>query len=111
MGILSAKFTHVLSSNAIQAICSAYTANRCLYFENFFLSGDEEPLSCMSVSTNILKEADTLRILDADRAEPNVCDSDNINPCDFPYIDWVKEQSFVRDIKRIIELFMRGFPK
>ena len=37
----------------------------------------------MSVSTNVLKEADTLSILDTDKAEPNVCDSDNINPCDF----------------------------
>ena len=99
--------------NAIQAICSAYTANResCPYFENLLLSGDEEPLSCMSVSTNVLKEADTLSILDTDKAEPNVCDSDNINPCDFSDIDWVKEQSFDRDIKRVIELFRQGFSK
>ena len=48
--------------NAIQAVCS--NRESCPYFENHLLSGDEEPLSCMSVSTNVQKDADALSILD-----------------------------------------------
>ena len=59
----------------------------------------------------VLKEADTLSILDADRAEHKVCDSDNINPCDFSVSDMMEEQSFDRDIRRVIELFRQGFSK
>ena len=67
----------------LSAVLTQQIVNVCLYFENVLLSGDEGPLSCMSVSTNALKEADNLSTSDADRAEPNVCDPDNINPCDF----------------------------
>ena len=67
----------------LSAVLTQQIVNVCIYFENVLLSGDEGPLSCISVNTNVLKEADNLSILDADRAEPNVCDSDNINPCDF----------------------------
>ena len=59
----------------------------------------------MSVSTNALKEAYMLSILDSNRAEPNVCDSHNINHCDFSTIDWMKEKSFDRKIKSVIVLF------
>ena len=67
----------------LSAVLTQHIVNVCLYFENVLLCGDEGTLSYISVNTNALKEADNLNTLDADRAEPNVCDSDNINPCDF----------------------------
>ena len=68
---------------SLPAVLTQQIVNVCLYFENVLLSGDEGPLSCISVNINVLKEADNLSILDTDKAEPNVYDSDNINPSDF----------------------------
>lgn len=100
-----------VSPKVIQSICSAYMADResCPYFENVFLSEEEEPSSCMTASTNMLIGVDVSSKSDFFPVEPN--ESHSENSCVFSNIDWVKEQSSDREIKRVIELVQYGFAK
>lgn len=63
----------------------------------------------MTASTNMLIGVDVSSKSDSFSAEPN--ESHSENSCVFSNIDWVKEQSSDREIKRVIELVQYGFAK
>lgn len=81
----------------------------CFYFENVFFLEEEELLLCMIVSINMFIGVDVLSKLDFFFVELNEFYFENL--CVFFNIDWVKEQFFDREIKRVIEFVQYGFVK
>lgn len=93
-----------VTSDIVQSICSCTLVDRsdCPYIENMFLP--DEPITCMSVSTVVDVEAQTKT-----GTSHSECSNPDLDDCSFSKIDWIKEQSSDKTIKRVVELLLSDF--